>query len=513
MKNKILLSLIISVCIFYSNTYAEIKITPSEIKTKQSENEIHLNQENVFVFLANRVDENIPESYKYINLKFKWVIEWSEMENALKKLVYLNLIENSNTKLSPEKQVDKNFIYKLSKKILDINLEKEDLIKEKATFKDIQIIKNRAEREDNIFKTSWDKEIRTKKSIFFDVYNTLKYWHYDKEKIDEVELLDSAINWLTKWVWDKHTSYFPATESKNFYENLNWEFEWIWAYVDMQEPWVLKIISPLKSSPAEEAGLKWWDIVTKVNWVEVTKQNSLLEVISWIKWPAWTSVMLTIDRKWKIYDIEVKRAKIVINDIEYRLITKDTVYIEIKSFWENVSKQFAEALMYTKERKNTKKIIIDLRNNWWWYLDQVADMLSYLVDKWEPTAIVEYLWKDKNYYSKWYSLINPNDYKIVLLQNSGTASASEIMIWTIKDYFPNSVIIWEKSFWKWSVQTLRTYSDTSFLKYTVAKWFTWKTKKWIDWVWITPDKEIIFDLENFRSKWYDNQLEEALNTK
>ncbi len=84
------------------------------------------------------------------------------------------------------------------------------------------------------------------------------------------------------------------------------------------------------------------------------------------------------------------------------------------------------------------------------------------------------------------------------------------MIGTIKDYFPSSTIIGEQSFWKWSVQSLKKYYDGSSLKYTVAKWFTGKTKKGIDGVGITPDIELEFDSEKFKTEEKDNQLEKAL---
>jgi carboxyl-terminal processing protease len=100
-------------------------------------------------------------------------------------------------------------------------------------------------------------------------------------------------------------------------------------------------------------------------------------------------------------------------------------------------------------------------------------MLSYLVQKWESVATVKYLWYTQNIYSNWYDWVNLNNYKVIILQNSGTASASEIMIWTLKDYFKDITIIWENSYWKGSVQTVREYTDGSSLKYTVAKWFTW----------------------------------------
>lgn len=84
------------------------------------------------------------------------------------------------------------------------------------------------------------------------------------------------------------------------------------------------------------------------------------------------------------------------------------------------------------------------------------------------------------------------------------------MIWTLKDYYPDIKLVWEKTYWKGSVQTIRNYSDGSSLKYTVAKWFTGKTETWIDTVWISPDIELELDIDKFQNG-EDNQLEKALD--
>jgi len=279
----------------------------------------------------------------------------------------------------------------------------------------------------------------------------------------------------------------------------------------MISPGELKITSPIPGGPAEKAWLKWWDIVTKVDWKEITKDNHLNEVISWIKWPAWSSVLLTINRNWTILEIEVKREKITIKNIEYSKINSNTYLLQIKTFGAWISGEFKTILEEIKSKWNTKKIIIDLRNNWGWYLNEVTEMLSYVVPEWEKTAVVKYNGINNNFYSKWLNIIDLNKYEVIILQNSGTASASEIMIWTLKDYFPKIVSIGENTYWKWSVQTMKQYDDGSSFKYTIAKWFTWKTQTWIDWVWFKPDIELEYDIESYKQDWTDNQLQKAIS--
>ena len=408
------------------------------------------------------------------------------------------------------------YFFKLSENIfwLDIVFKrnKKRLSKNYTTKKDLDIVKYALSSRLSNFKISNRKEkLNQQKSIFLDVYRTILDSHYDRENIDEKDIIYSAIEWIANWSWDKYTTYFPPSDNKNFIESLDWKYEWIWAYIDIEKPWEVKIISPIVWWPAEKAWLMWWDIVIWVDWVKVKKNNSLKEVISRIKWPSWTQVELEIKRWWDVFKIKIIRAEIVLNDIEYKLIKKDTFYIQIKNFWSNVSSDFKKSLEYLKNKKSVKKIIIDLRNNSWGYLDQVTDMLSYFVEKWKPIAVVKYKSGSKNYNSKAYKIIDFSKYKIVILQNSWTASASEIMIWTIKDYYPDLILIWTKTYWKWSVQTIKPYSDWSTLKYTIAKWFTWKSKTWIDSVWIEPDLKIEFDVEQYKEDGSDNQLDEALN--
>ena len=184
--------------------------------------------------------------------------------------------------------------------------------------------------------------------------------------------------------------------------------------------------------------------------------------------------------------------------------------MNLRMFGDHVVSDFKKTLEDMKNKTNTKKLIIDLRNNPGWYLDSVSEILSYFVPAWEPVAVVKYKNYNQDYKSLWYTDYDFSKLKIVILVNWWSASASEIMAGTLKDYFPNIPLIWEKTYWKWSVQTIKTYYDWSSLKYTIAKWFTWKTQIWIDWTWIKVDKEVILDWEKIKT-WVDNQLEEARN--
>lgn len=477
--------------------------------------EIKLNREEIFNKFATYFEKDLPDSYKYIQLNYTDIQKGSDLYESLQKLVYLDLIKNSEIRIKKSANMSEYNFYKIAEHIFDIEiidyLDDKDLDNSYVTsdtFKTLNSILFNVELKSFANRTKY-RDIKEKKSVMIDVYNTLTKQHYNKDNLNESEILDSAIEAMAESIWDKHTVYFPPVESKKFTEHLQWEFEWIWAYVNMDQPGIMKIVSPIKDGPAYNAWLKWGDRIIYVDGQKVTENNSSEEVISWIKWKAGTKVQLKIDRNGEILEFEVTRDKIITKDIETKFLTNNTYYIEIKSFWDHVSDEFVESLKEIQKSKKVKKIIIDLRNNWGGYLDQVTDMLSHLVPEDETTAVVKYINRTKKYSSKGYNTIDLNNYKVVILQNSWTASASEIMAWTLKDYFPKIILIGETTYGKGSVQTMRWYTDGSMLKYTIAKWYTGKTQTWIDGIGITPDMEVELNFEQYKKYNIDTQLEKA----
>ncbi len=124
------------------------------------------------------------------------------------------------------------------------------------------------------------------------------------------------------------------------------------------------------------------------------------------------------------------------------------MYVQIKNFSENVERDFSEALRAISEDSSIRKIIFDVRNNPGGYLTEVSQILGYFVPEGEPTAIMSYGEREISYKSVGNSIINPHNYEIIILQNKGSASASEIFTGTMKDYLPKTVIMGEKSYGK-----------------------------------------------------------------
>lgn len=289
---------------------------------------------------------------------------------------------------------------------------------------------------------------------------------------------------------DKHTVYFPPTESKEFQEGLSGHFEGIGAYVDMAVPGVLKIVSPLVGSPAEKAGIKGGDVIVKIDDLVIDESVSLEYAVSKIKGEAGTAVTVYVKRGSENLVFTVKRAKIEIKYVEFKKLASGTPYVKISMFGDGTLAEFAEAAEWIKKNgTDTDKLVIDLRNNPGGNLDDVAGILSYFVPKGE--AVVKIRYRDsKDQIVSAGSDAPLSGRKIAILVNGGSASASEIMAGTIKDYFPKTAIIGEKTYGKGSVQNLAPYPDGSSFKYTIAKWFTGKTETGIDGTGISPDYEV-----------------------
>lgn len=346
------------------------------------------------------------------------------------------------------------------------------------------------------------------------ILNLIERKWYESENLkDYKKLEDNILKWVVATLEDPYSSYMPAQQSKDFAEDMAWNFEWIWAELQMKDKMVV-ITSPLKWSPAINAWLLPQDIILKVDWEDILWQD-LSKVVSKIRWPKWEEVVLTIFRKsdekefWETLDIKIIRDTIHINSVKYELKKsskwESVWYISINQFWDKTIEEFYEWL-WNAESDNVKYLVLDLRFNWWGYLDWAVWIASPFLEKWSIiTTIKSKSWnrelKSIPFWKRFPNL------PMAILINWGSASASEIVAWALRDY-KKAILIWEKSFWKWSVQELVPFSDWSNLRITTAKWFTPNNQN-IHEVWINPDVEIKRTFEDMVAK-IDPQLEKAI---
>lgn len=353
-------------------------------------------------------------------------------------------------------------------------------------------------------------------SLFWQAYSIIKNNYFEKENIDNSEIQKHLITWLTESLWDKFSEYMDIETQEKFTNLLSWDFEWIWAVIKKHELWV-SIDSLIKWSPALKWWLLKWDIIIKANGT-VLEWMETVEAVSYIKGPADSVVKLEIIREWEnsILEKEIIRKKIIIPSVDTQDIESDSIwYISLNIFWEHTNDEFSEILEEYKNDDKIKWIIIDLRDNWWWLLNQAVDILSNFVedDKVLVTTKFPNQFLNKSYRSNNIDWIV--DKKIIILINGSSASASEIVAWALKDY-NKAILVWEKTYWKWSVQQPFYLDDWSLLKLTIAKWYT-PSDISIDHNWIEPDLEVNFKKSDYTPeagkedefKFYDRQLETA----
>jgi len=339
---------------------------------------------------------------------------------------------------------------------------------------------------------------------FWDVYNILKWEYYSAETVEKKDLEQGMIKWLVESLWDKHSEFLDPENNKKFQEVLSGDFEGIGAVVE-KVPLGVQVERILKWSPAKKSGILADDIITSANGEDL-EDLWLYEAVEKIKWNAGTIVELKIFRSGEpdFLDISVVRDKIQIPSIESELLDDGVGYIILNLYGETTAVEFKKSLD-DLEAQGMRGLIIDVRDNGGGYLQSAVEILSEFIPDGEVVVQTRYrdTLFDKGFYS---SNKGTFDKPIVVLVNGNSASASEITAGTLREY-NKAIIVWEKTYGKWSVQQPFDIGAGGLLKLTIANWYTPKWKS-IEWNGIEPDIEVLFEDED-RENQYDRQLEEA----
>lgn len=338
-------------------------------------------------------------------------------------------------------------------------------------------------------------------SLFWDVWSRVNQ-NYVGEK-DNQKRVYGAIEGEVAALEDPYSMFLDPTQAKEFSADLNGDFSGIGAEMEEVNK-VLTVVAPLSDSPAEKAGLRPKDIVLKIDDQDATKMG-FGEAIQKIRGPKDTKVKLTIARSGedKPKDITVTRDNIHVQSVTWQ--NKDGYYyVKIRQFNNDTMDLFSRL---AAEMKNNKadRMVLDLRNNPGGFLDAARDTWGILSDK-QPIMLSQ----DKNgnrapVDGKGNASLK--NVKLVMLIDSGSASASEILAGAVQDY-GRGKLVGSKSFGKGSVQELQPLSGGASLKITTARWFTPKGRG-IDKQGIDPDVNIDYT-DNDRAALVDPQLQKAI---
>lgn len=319
-------------------------------------------------------------------------------------------------------------------------------------------------------------------------------------EVDESKMLDQTLKGYVNGLDDEYSEYFTKEEWESFQSNALGNYVGIGIYMSMDKNNNVVVISPIKGTPAEAAGLKPGDIIAEVNGENVLGTSSEF-VSNKVKGPAGTTVDLTLVRDNTEVKVNVERKEIKVYHVETEMLEGNIGYISLATFDEGCAEEFIKGYQALKA-KGAKKIIVDLRNNTGGLVDQALEIADTMLEK-DKTILVTVDSKgNKNYDKAKNDRMIKED--IVILVNEYSASASEILTGALKD---NGVakVVGTKTFGKGVIQDVFTLNDGSALKLTSREYYTPNETK-IHKVGITPDVEIEMSIDSKE----DIQLNKAI---
>lgn len=345
-------------------------------------------------------------------------------------------------------------------------------------------------------------------SLLWDVWSALEENYFDTHKLETQAQVYGAIEGLVESLDDPYTVFMDPDETESFHQSLEGEFEGIGAELTVEDG-LLTVVSPLKGSPAEEAGLLPKDIIYMVDG-KPTSDMTLFDAIQSIRGEPNTEVKLIVIREGADEPIEITilRQKINVPSVELEFNEqngKNIAYMTISQFGDNTNSEFRNAVAKILI-SNVDSLILDLRFNGGGYLEASVDILSEFFEEKEKAVIVKKRNEsDEIIYT--YGNGQLTSVPMVVLINEGSASASEIVAGAMQDY-KRAVVMGVTSYGKGSVQELSQLNDGSSLRMTIAKWYT-PNDRTIDQTGITPD--VIIEMESSEANTEnDTQLKSAL---
>ena len=368
-------------------------------------------------------------------------------------------------------------------------------------------------------------------TLLEEIWRRVAMRHFFYKKLDDAaktKIMDAAaaamVQQIGKESGDKYSNYFEPEKAEDFTKSFDGEFEGIGAYVEIVDG-KFTITAPIVGSPAEKAEILAGDIVTHAmensekincekkfsdeaeikkcvekNWINL-EGKSLHESIDLVKGKAGTRVDLKIlrDGEEKIFSVE--RGKITVPSIDLKW-EKNVPILGIHQFTHDTKSRLEEIIKNEILPAQPNGIILDLRNNPGGFLTAAVAVGEYFLPKNKLIFSVKELEKNVEYRATRTGELANFSGKILVLQNRGSASASEIIAAMLQDY-KIATIIGEKSLGKGTVQEILNFSNGGILKLTIAQWLS-PNGRWIHEKGIEPD--ILLDDEKDPLEFAVNEI-------
>lgn len=304
---------------------------------------------------------------------------------------------------------------------------------------------------------------------FAEVYERIKQAYV--EDIDDKTLLDNAIRGMLSGL-DPHSSYLAPEDYTDLRESTEGEFGGLGIEIGSEDGF-LTIISPIDDTPASRAGLQPQDIILRINDTPV-KSLPLDKAIEMMRGDPGTDITLTIMREGtpQPFEVTLTRAVIQITSVRHRTLAPGFGYLRITQFQANSGEELRKAIQQLEHTQTAplKGLVLDLRNNPGGVLQAAAEV----VDTFVSSGLIVYTegrLPDSSLSFSAHADTPAGNIPLVVLINSGSASASEIVAGALQDHH-RAVLMGTPSFGKGSVQTILPLNGNRALKLTTALYYT-----------------------------------------
>ena len=352
-------------------------------------------------------------------------------------------------------------------------------------------------------------------SLFWRVWDELSAKYFDKSKLVTSQMVYGAIQGMVSALGDPYTVFLPPSENKVINEDLGGSFEGVGIEIGFRGT-QLAVIAPLPGSPADKAGVKPGDFIIGIK-DEAKKIDqgtaglSLEGAVQEIRGTAGTKVTLVLLRDGTDGPliVDLTREKINVPSVILTYVGKDKniARIQLMKFGAETDGEWQKATQEILSKGVVKSIILDLRNNPGGYLQGAVDIASDFLKSGTTVVVEERGDGTKHEYKTEGSGLSgglPNDMKVVILVNGGSASASEILAGALRDQ-KKIKLIGDKTFGKGTIQEPEDLDSGSGLHITIAKWLT-PNGTWVNGKGLEPDVKIEDDSKTVQ----DEQLNKAI---
>ena len=306
------------------------------------------------------------------------------------------------------------------------------------------------------------------------------------EPVDEKKLISDAITGMVASL-DPHSAYFDKKSFKEFREGTSGRFVGVGIEIS-QEDGLIKVVSPIEGSPADRAGLKPNDLITRIDDTAV-KGLSINDAVKKMRGEPKSKVVLTIFRKdeSRTFPVTIVREEIRTQSVRGKVIEPGYAWIRLSQFQDRTVDDFASKVdAIYKQEPNLKGLVLDLRNDPGGLLDAaVAISAAFLPENVVVVSTNGQLAESKFVYKaapEFYLRRAGNDplkrlpaalktVPLVVLVNEGSASASEIVAGALQDH-KRATVMGNQTFGKGSVQTVRPLGPDTGIKLTTARYYT-----------------------------------------